>query len=291
MNADEQSAFAARRGARQPSLVPADVLVRLAAGAPSVNHMEEIALDMGRLLATQFPALAGEASRLREARFLDRMKAGAAVLVEHLGAEAPTVAQLSPSDTVRGWGAFATALVTHDVGPRVELLLPFAADTHFAVREWAWLALRDLAVAHPLVVMQHLRPVVDRDDPLLRRFAVEALRPRGVWSQHIALFKDEPRHAMALLDRAAPTASKYVQDSVANWVNDVSRDHAEWATATVDRWLEEHGAAVQRLARRALRSLPASVTTPRRQVRMPHPAGATGRGVRAGAGPPVTRIR
>ena len=217
--------------------------------------MEEMALDMGKLMATQFPALAGEAYRLDAVRFLDRMRAGAAVLVQHFGAAAPELARASPSDTVRGWGAFATSLVTQEVEPRVELLVPFAADTHFAVREWAWLALRDLAVAQPLVVMQHLRPVAEHDDLFLRRFAVEALRPRGVWSRHIALFKDEPEHASDLLDGVAPTASTYVQDSVANWVNDVSRNHSEWATSTVERWCHDHGAVVERLARRALRSL------------------------------------
>ena len=252
--------FAARRGARQPSLVPADVLVRLVGGAPSVNHMEEMALPMGELLAAQFPALADQAPRLGAPRFLDRMRAGAAVLVEHLGSAAPDVARASPSDTVRGWGAFATTLLTDDVGRRVELLVPFAADHHFAVREWAWLALRDLAVAHPLVVLRHLQPVAERDDPLLRRFAVESLRPRGVWSQHIALFKSEPGHAAALLGGVAPTPSVYAQDSVANWVNDVSREHPEWATATVQRWCRDHGAGVERLARRALRSLPASAS-------------------------------
>ena len=262
MDADEQKVFAARRGATQPSLVPEEVLARLASGAPSVNHMEEMALDMGQLLVTQFPALAAEASRLGAVRFLDRMRAGAAVLFEHFGAAAPEVGRASSSDTVRGWGAFATALVTQDVGPRVELLLPFAADAHFAVREWAWLALRDLAVAHPLIALQHLRPVAQRDDPLLRRFAVEALRPKGVWSQHIALFKNEPGHATALLDGVAPTASRYVQDSVANWVNDVSRVHPEWATSTVDKWRQDHGAAVKRLAGRALRSLPEPVHRP-----------------------------
>lgn len=222
--------------------------------------MEEMALDMGMLMATQFPALAGESPRLEAVRFLDRMRAGAAVLVEHFGAEAPGVARASPSDTVRGWGAFATALVTQDVGPRVELLLPFAADGHFAVREWAWLALRDLAVARPLAVVERLRPVAGHADPLLRRFAVEALRPRGVWSRHIALFKEEPGHAATLLDVVAPTASQYAQDSVANWVNDVSRDHPAWATSIVQRWCREHGSRVERLARRALRSLRAPAT-------------------------------
>ena len=257
MDADEQRLFAARRGARQPDLVPADVLIKLVRGAPSVNHIEEMALDMGHLLVTQFPDLAGEASRLGAVRFLDRMRAGATVLFEHFGDAAPEVAQTSSSDTVRGWGAFATALVTQDVGPRVELLLPFAGDAHFAVREWAWLALRDLAVAHPLVVLRHLQPVAERDDPLLRRFAVESVRPKGVWSRHIALFKDEPGHGTALLDSVAPTASKYAQDSVANWVNDVSRVHPQWAISTVDNWRRRHGTAVTRLAVRALRSLPA----------------------------------
>ncbi|CAA9271644.1 MAG: hypothetical protein AVDCRST_MAG83-3307 [uncultured Arthrobacter sp.] len=256
MDAAEQGLFAARRGARHPGLVPAEVLARLVRGAPSVNHMEEMALDMGQLLTTQFPALAGEAPRMHAVRFLDRMRAGAAVMFEHFGAAAPETALASPSDTVRGWGAFATVLVTRDPGSRVKLLVPFAADSHFAVREWAWLALRDLAVAQPLVVMDQLWPVAQSEDPLLRRFAVESLRPRGVWSRHIALFKDEPAHAAALLDKVAPTASKYVQDSVANWVNDVSRDHPAWASSTVERWCRDHGPAVKRLARRALRSLP-----------------------------------
>ena len=253
---EDETAFATRRGARQPGLVPTHVLARLAAGAPSVNHMEQMALDMDRLLASQYPELAGHAPRLDQARFLDRMRAGAAVLFQQLGDEAPEAARTSPSDTVRGWGAFSTALVTHDVGRRVDMLLPFAADPHFAVREWAWLALRDLAVVLPLPVLERLLPVAEHDDPLLRRFAVESLRPRGVWSQHIALFKNEPQHGTGLLDRAAPTVSQYAQDSVANWVNDVSRAHPQWAVTVVENWVGRHGTAVERLARRALRSLP-----------------------------------
>jgi formate-dependent phosphoribosylglycinamide formyltransferase (GAR transformylase) len=44
-----------RRGARSPGRVPADVLRGLEDGGVSVNHMQQIAIDMGTLLASQFP--------------------------------------------------------------------------------------------------------------------------------------------------------------------------------------------------------------------------------------------
>ena len=194
VNADEQSAFATRREARRPSLVPGDV---------------------------------------------------------------------------QGLGAFATAFVTQDVGPRVEVLLPFAADTDFAVREWAWLALRDLGVARPLVIL-HRDP---SPTATIRCCAVLASRrcgpeasgagtspcsrtSHGTRRPCSTALPPRPRRTCRTPWRTGSTAS-----AVITGVGD----------ATVDGWLDDHGTAVHWLARRALRSLRASVASAGRRARTPRP--------------------
>ncbi len=250
-----------RRGARSAALVPEEVRQALAAGAPSVNHVEQMVLDMGDLLAHEFPELAHRAEMLRIAGFLDRLRAGTRVLVDAYGDQAPLAAAGSRSDTVRGWGAFATVLLTEDPAARVVALTPFAQDPHFAVREWAWLAMRDLVVRLPeacLVSLERFARSARSVDELGRRFAVEATRPRGVWSAHVPLLKAQPELAEPLLESVLPAQSRYLQDSLSNWINDATRTRPDWAERLAEQWAETHGLAGSRLLRRARRSLPAA---------------------------------
>ena len=54
-SASNATLIAPRTGARHPTGVPREVIVALETGQESVNHMEQIAMDMGNLLAWQFP--------------------------------------------------------------------------------------------------------------------------------------------------------------------------------------------------------------------------------------------
>jgi len=95
-------------------------------------------------------------------------------------------------------------------------------------------------------------------DPSIRRFASEATRPRGVWCAQIETLKKEPWRGLPLLDPLRADTSSYVQDSVANWLNDAAKTQPQWVREVCARWGRGKLApATAYILRRARRSLPA----------------------------------
>lgn len=234
--------------------MPRRVLAELEAGEESVNHMEQIALDMGALLSNQLPALSHHANCLRNGGLVKKMRRGGEILLNELGLDVVGVAQGWKSDTMRGWGAMAVgAAADLSLEDRLLLIEPFAEDDHFAVREWAWLSLRPHVASDVDHSLRCLVPWTRRASDRQRRFAVEVTRPRGVWSVHIPTLKASPHLAEPLLDPLQADASRYVQDSVANWINDASKTASAWAFELCGRWSDTQHPATERICRRALR--------------------------------------
>lgn len=161
-----------------------------------------------------------------------------------------------PSDTVRSWAAFANAYCQRNSELEQALLsqFRFATDPHFGVREWAWIALRPLLAQDLAASLELLRRHSRSDDPLIRRFCVEILRPRGVWCEHISPLKNEPEMAEPLLIAMLEETDKYAQDSVANWINDASKTRPDWVRQLFERH-PPSGKAATRIFTRATRSL------------------------------------
>ena len=223
----------------------------------SRTHVEQMSLDMGHLLASAFPSLATQADFVNGTSFLNRMRSAAKILWEALGDDAIEVAAQSASDTVRGWGAFVVGYIPDlTFSERLSLVRPFAGDSHFAVREWAWLSLRSIVSLNTLEAIESLYPWVLDPIDRMRRFATEITRPRGVWCGHLKQVKEEPWLARRLLDAVAADPSRYVQNSVGNWLNDASKSQPSWVMSVCAGWELSLPKETAYVRQRALRTLP-----------------------------------
>lgn len=258
------------RGARSRADIDATHLDALGAGtAPARTLAEALAIDHTVLLRAVLPDADDELlTRVAEAQelgILKRMTGIGAALADHLdGAE---TARLTGhvSDTVRGWVCFLLAArATAGPAALLDQLRPFADDEHFAVREWAWMAARSTLVGDLDTSIDLLAGWTSDPSERVRRFASEALRPRGVWAAHIAVLKQHPELGESILDPLRADPSPYVQDSVANWINDAAKTRPDWAIALCERWATESSdeAATARIVKRALRSIDVAAARP-----------------------------
>lgn len=242
--------------------VSADRLAALNAGTVESRHLTEcLAVDFAALAVAVFPELGAQARQhaaaLRPLGISRRMAETAALLLRELGDAALPRAAGHASDTVRGWACFmAVALSPPEAEPQAAAIRPFADDGHFGVREWAWMAVRPRFAADLPAAIAAMTAWTADGSENVRRFACEVLRPRGVWCSHLRALRDDPAPALPVLEPLRADPSRYVQNSVANWLNDAAKDHPDWVRGLCDRWsAESPGPETRYIVKRASRSL------------------------------------
>ncbi|WP_376709328.1 HEAT repeat domain-containing protein [Comamonas sp.] len=251
-----------RKGTTRAADIPREILHALSHGELQCATLAEcLAVDQAVLTRATFPALTAPALNAIDAAcqmgVLKRMARIGSILLEDLGAEGLAQCQTHRSDMVRGWACFMIgAQPDLDVSVRLTAIRPLADDAHFGVREWAWMAMRPHLVQElPKAIAQLMQWTQDPSERI-RRFACEVLRPRGVWCTHISTFKHSPEQALPLLSALNSDPSVYVQDSVANWLNDAAKDQPTWVRGICAQWLESSPtAATRHTCQRALRNL------------------------------------
>lgn len=102
------------------------------------------------------------------------------------------------------------------------------SSSEFAVRPFL---LRDLER-----MAAQMREWSRHPDEHVRRLASEGIRPRLPWALGVPALKRDPSPIWPILERLKDDPSEYVRRSVANNLNDISKDHPETVAETVRLW-------------------------------------------------------
>ncbi len=92
------------------------------------------------------------------------------------------------------------------------------------------------------------------DNDHVRRLASEGSRPRLPWSFRLAKVQANPALCAPILDNLKADSSLYVRKSVANHLNDITKDHPDWVLGLIEGWNLDNPHTAW-IARHALRSL------------------------------------
>ena len=143
------------------------------------------------------------------------------------------------SDIVRCWACWGESILHDGVKALLKAMRPYAADSHFGVREVVIFASKERMIADLDTAIELLTAWTGDADENVRRFAVEGLRPIGVWTKKIPQFQDQPALGLPLLEPLRSDGSKYVRDSVGNWLNDASKSDPAWVQTLCDSWTKQ----------------------------------------------------
>jgi hypothetical protein len=70
----------------------------------------------------------------------------------------------------------------------------------------------------------------------VRRLASEGIRPRLPWAMALPQFKKDPAPLLPILENLKQDESDYVRRSVANNLNDISKDHPDVVLKIIKQW-------------------------------------------------------
>ena len=119
-------------------------------------------------------------------------------------------------------------------------------SSEFAVRHFL---LKDMG--RTLTTMQQW---AEDENDHVRRLASEGCRPRLPWSFQIKALIEDPTPVAPILQALKSDPALYVRKSVANHLNDITKDHPEWVISLFSTWPEDNPHS-QWIIRHALRSL------------------------------------
>lgn len=261
-----------RKGARKVENISPEVLDLLNQGSiPTVNLTEWLAIDQTVLIKSTFPHISLEGSIAPIVNALEQQKKtstmGSIKLTGHLLYEyccqtktlVTIIKMLSrhESDTIRCYATYLIALNTDwDISEKLEQSTHLVADPHFGVREIVWMALRPEIEKNLPEAIQLLSEWTNNTDENIRRFTTESTRPRGVWCKHMEELKENPEQALPILEPLKSDPSKYVQDSVGNWLNDAGKSKPEFVVELCEKWKRESPTKeTEKIIKRAQRSI------------------------------------
>lgn len=102
------------------------------------------------------------------------------------------------------------------------------------------MAVRPFIINHEERMMAQMNAWARHENEHVRRLASEGCRPLLPWSQPLTKYKQDPRPVLELLEQLKADPSAYVRKSVANNLNDISKNQPELITQLAKEWYGEN---------------------------------------------------
>lgn len=116
-------------------------------------------------------------------------------------------------------------------------------------------SVRPFIEQHNSLAMAHINKWLNHDSEHVRRLASECTRPRLPWGKQLTDFINDPAPVIKLLERLKNDSSEYVRRSVANNLNDISKDHPDKVIKLGERWYKNATDDTRWIIKHALRTL------------------------------------
>lgn len=262
-----------RKGARKVLEVPGEVLELLNKGKiETVNLTEWLAIDHIALINNTFREIGISEKNIKiiAQKIAGQKKPSAMNAIKLIGASLHEfytgksdyhiiLESFSKhvSDSIRCYAPYLISLNENlDMDEKFNLSMLLVADKHFGVREVVWMALCPEIERNLETAIAFLSKWAENEDENIRRFASESTRPRGVWCKHIEALKENPELALSVLEKLKSDPSKYVQDSVGNWLNDASKTRPDFVIELCEKWQKESPTnETKKIVKKARRSI------------------------------------
>jgi len=109
--------------------------------------------------------------------------------------------------------------------------------TEFASAEFA---VRPFIVRYEAKMMRRMKRWAKSKNEHLRRLASEGCRPRLPWAMALPAFEANPSSVLDVLEILKADPSEYVRRSVANNLNDISKDHPDTTLKVARQWIGDN---------------------------------------------------
>lgn len=97
-------------------------------------------------------------------------------------------------------------------------------------------AVRPFIVKYSDKMMKQMMAWAKHKHPRVRRLATEGCRPRLPWAMALPAFKKDPSAILPILEQLKADEDIWVKKSVANNLNDISKDNPEIALSVIKSW-------------------------------------------------------
>lgn len=109
--------------------------------------------------------------------------------------------------------------------------------TSFSTSEFA---VRPFLIRYPDITLKKMLEWSSDKNHHIRRLSSEGCRPRLPWGIAIPFLKKDPTPILPILENLKSDPEDYVYRSVANNLNDISKDHPELMLSICKKWMGQH---------------------------------------------------